>query len=546
MQKKLDALFEPWNRSDAPGLVVGVARAGQPVYRRGFGLASLEHGVANSAATRMRIGSTSKHFTALAALLLAEESRLDLDAPTRHYLPELTGPAGAPTLRQLMTHSGGLRDPHDLPGILLHRGFAANVPDGMGLEVSQRFTGANFAPGERMIYCNNGYHLLSLIIERVSGQELGAFLRERILAPLGLRATELLRSDLRIVPGIATFHLPQADGGWRRGIFPTEELLGAGGIVSTVDDMLAWLAHLRGAKKVGSQQTWAELLEHPRYASGASGSYCLGLIREACRGVEIMHHAGTVHGGTCQMLTVPAHALDVIVMCNRMDMSAPALALNVVDAVLGDTVLAAAETSLPGAVYGPLLGRWYAPGSHRVFGVMLHRADPGNPTALALAIHQQPVGMLRPVAGALRVSSPAHGAVDLPVPEVTDAPPGELTFRDNGHAESFLRLPEDPPTATELAPGLVGRYRYTELDVEVALVLEANALYLDLLPPHGISRFRLEPFSSAVFGMALTASAPLPYPCLGTLAVERQGNTVSGLWLNSARTRNLWLERLSP
>jgi D-aminopeptidase len=64
----LDALFAPWDRTDAPGLVVGVARGGQVLYRRGFGMASLEFDVAVTPATRMRIGSTSKHFTALLAL----------------------------------------------------------------------------------------------------------------------------------------------------------------------------------------------------------------------------------------------------------------------------------------------------------------------------------------------------------------------------------------------------------------------------------------------------------------------------------------------
>ena len=67
----LDALFADVNRSDAPGLVVGVAHQGRALYRRGFGLASLEHGVTNTVWTRMRIGSTSKHFTCLAALLPA-------------------------------------------------------------------------------------------------------------------------------------------------------------------------------------------------------------------------------------------------------------------------------------------------------------------------------------------------------------------------------------------------------------------------------------------------------------------------------------------
>ena len=102
----LDALFEPWNRRNAPGFTVGVSLAGRVLYRRGFGMASLETAVANGPATRMRIGSTSKHFTCLLILLLAEDGRIELDAPIGTYISELQGEVGRPTIRQLMLHRG--------------------------------------------------------------------------------------------------------------------------------------------------------------------------------------------------------------------------------------------------------------------------------------------------------------------------------------------------------------------------------------------------------------------------------------------------------
>ena len=113
----LDELFQPFNRSDAPGLVVGVAQHGKCVYRRGFGLASIELGVANTPWTRMRIGSTSKHFTCLAALLLAEEGKLDIDAGVRRYFPAMPLLQGEPTLRQFMTHTSGYRCYLDLSSL---------------------------------------------------------------------------------------------------------------------------------------------------------------------------------------------------------------------------------------------------------------------------------------------------------------------------------------------------------------------------------------------------------------------------------------------
>ncbi len=277
--------------------MIGVALEGVPIFRRGFGLAIVEHGTANTPATRMRIGSTTKHFTSLAALLLAEEDKLDIDAPLRTYLPELEGLTGEPCLRQLMQHTSGIRDPLDLTGFMLFGSWSTVLCAGAGLELSRRVRSANHAPGERMIYNNQGYYLLSLAIERVSGMPYASFLKQHVLAPLGMADTELLLSDMQMIPGIASFHMPQADGSYRRGIYPSEELLGSGGMISTVDDMLKWLSHLRSEKKsVGSAGSWESMLQKPRYSSGTLGDYCLGLIRENYRGVEIIHHAGAVFG----------------------------------------------------------------------------------------------------------------------------------------------------------------------------------------------------------------------------------------------------------
>ena len=541
IRSKLDALFERWNRSDAPGLIVGVAHKGLPIYRRGFGLASVEHGTFNTPKTRMRIGSTSKHMTSLAALLLAEEGKLDIDTPVRRYLPELSGAAGDPTLRQLMQHTGGLHDPYDLPAILLYSGFPILVSAGAGLELSQKFTSASFAPGERMIYNNNGYHLLSLVVERVGQQPFADFLKQRIFEPLAMRETQLLASDMQMIPGLASLHMPQADGSWRRGIYPSEELLGSGGIVSSLDDMLRWLAHLRAPTKLGSAATWAQMLTRARYNNGTLGDYCLGLTRELHRGVEIVHHAGAVLGGTCQMLTVPAHELDIILMFNRMDGPAPAKALEIVDAVLADSGLDAAVDPASVEPYRHLIGRWYSERSHRVFGIARHEVE-GKPPTLALSIHERIMGVLLPSDGGLRMTSPAHGSIDVRLPTPAEGQPERIEFVDSGNVEVFTRLPEVAPAALDLAD-LVGRYRYGDFDCEVFVVLEAGQLFLDLDPVYGKSSLQLEPLSPAVCGYKLAGTFPIPVPAAGSLAIERADGVVTGLWLNGQRTRNLWLQR---
>ncbi|MGH8506714.1 MAG: serine hydrolase domain-containing protein [Stenotrophobium sp.] len=539
--RKLDELFKPWNRSDAPGLVVGVAHKGKVIYRRGFGLASVEHGTANTPLTRMRIGSTSKHFAVICALLLAEEGRLDVDAPLRKAMPELAGIIGEPTLRELMRHTSGLRDPQDMTFLLLNKTYRNVALPGNGRELGKRFASSNFPRGERMIYCNQGYQLLSLAVERVAGMPFGDFLQQRVLAPMGMSETVLLPSDMLMLPGIASQHVPMPDGKWYRGIYPSDELLGAGGMVSTIDDMLRWIAHLRGPDKiVGTKKSWEQMLERPRYSSGAEGDYCLGLTREHYRGVEIIHHAGAVLGGTCQMLTVPAHELDISLMFNRMDGAAPATALKVVEAVLGEILAPVVPPRIEGREH--LFGHWYNAASQRLLRIHVH-TSPGQAPVLALSVQETVAGPIAERDGRWVMATASHGTIEIDLPEA-GSQPDRIEVSDSGHKESYVRLPGTGPAAEKLAKELAGRYRYPDFDIDLAVVLDDGSLWLDLLPYSGRSRLKLQALGADVFGMVFTSDTFIPYPLTGSLIIERQDGRVTGFWLNSMRTRRLWVERV--
>ena len=121
---QLDALFAGYNRLEAPGFSIGIAASGSPVYRRGFGLATLDPPRLLSASSQMRIWSTTKHFTCFAVLLLAERHLLALDQSVRAYVAELPTWAEAISLRQLMGHVSGMRcsvDLLQLTSAVMHR-----------------------------------------------------------------------------------------------------------------------------------------------------------------------------------------------------------------------------------------------------------------------------------------------------------------------------------------------------------------------------------------------------------------------------------------
>jgi D-aminopeptidase len=113
-EKKIDAIFAPFDQCRLPGAAVGIAIHGTPAYRRGFGVANMELPILLSTNIRMRIASISKHFTALAYMLLCEDGIADIDDPIGKYLPELHRSTHKVTMRQLMGNIGGLHDAYDI------------------------------------------------------------------------------------------------------------------------------------------------------------------------------------------------------------------------------------------------------------------------------------------------------------------------------------------------------------------------------------------------------------------------------------------------
>src|ERR671910_682984 len=108
-ESKVDGVFARWTR-ETPGCAVGVSRGGKPVLEKAYGMADLEHDVANRPDTIFEAGSVSKQFTAAAILLLVKDGKLSLDDPARKYVPELPHYGAPITLKHLLQHTSGLRD----------------------------------------------------------------------------------------------------------------------------------------------------------------------------------------------------------------------------------------------------------------------------------------------------------------------------------------------------------------------------------------------------------------------------------------------------
>lgn len=519
---RLDQLFAPFRRDDAPGCVVGVAHRGELVYRAAFGMANVEHGVANTPATRMPVASITKHFTCAAALLLAAQGKLNLDDPIGRWVPELTAQQRHPTLRQLMSHTGGLRCYIDHA---VFDGFAL-MPPGRPAALQCRLTEVNFPAGAGMIYSNAGYLLLTWVIERAAGAPLEEVLREGIFAAAGLQSTELLRWALPVRAGVASTYQRAADRagrGWQHGVNLAEELFGDAGIVSTVDDLLRWAAYLRAASGPVSLDT---LAAPTMLTNGLQSRYGLGLITKPWRGLRLIHHAGTLPGVTAQFLTVREEGLDVVVLFNR-----PGPAVDLSQKIVGLLLEGRLDEPLPPpatASYESLLGQYVAPDTGLLFGL----ADLDGKLALS-QFGGSPVALeARTACKDYWAFGTDVGSGDMLFRAHAGATNGDIEYLDRSGWHLAKRVAGAPMSAAEVVQAAPDGYRSDCAAATVRFIATRDALEVVMCGEYGVGHY-----SAASVGPDLVRFwAPGLAPGM-LIRLEREGGVVERVVVSTPRTR---------
>lgn len=508
----LDALFAPFDRTDAPGFAVGVSLPGRAPYRRGFGMASIELPVALSPTIRMRIGSTTKHFCVLAVMLLVEEGRLSLDDSPRRHIPELPQWAEAMTVRQLMAHTSGMRDAFDL--ILHASGPGLSAAPDMLFNRQIAIDDVDAPPGSTWSYNNGSYVLLGEIVERLSRRSFADFLTERILRPVGMHDTTMRALDTDLLANSATLHVPTLQGGWSRGIFGVP-IGGMGGLVSTVDDMLLWLAHM--SRPVVGTAGSSAAMRTPLTTHG----YGLGLFMDTHRGLRTVHHAGGVVGGCSQMLKVLDHELDLIIMSNgRSGFDLYGLVDAIIDACIPGLPPVAKPAPGPATI-----ATFHSATTGRVLSMVDHEGR----QALAiggstLPTQRQPDGSLSVaiLPSDLRVR-PVHRGDAIVALEATEF--GTVDRLDR------LEPPEDNTAGAELA----GRYENPSAAMTATIATDAaGKTLLRMTSELGGLSYALTRLGPALWQARATGALALVF----TLEV-----TAGGFSLSTGRTRRLAFDR---
>ena len=309
-----DAVVDPLDLSDGPGGVAGVYLDGEIVYARGFGLANIEHGIPNTPSTVFRTGSVAKQFTAMAIAMLAQWGEIDLDEDIRTWFPELPEyPEGVVTVRHLVHHTSGFRDYNTLAGLSGLRSDRLSTSEGtFALLARQR--GLNFPPGDRFLYSNSGYFLMSELVERVTGKTLAEFAEEEMFGPLGMESSLFKDDHQAVVPNRAYGYVRGEDDRWRL-YLSQRDFVGAGGVFTTVEDMLPWLVNLDD-NQLG-EPGLADLMHQVGILNdGTALDYAFGLRVTAGRGVPEVSHSGGFAAFNAYSLRYPEQGLAVFTAAN--------------------------------------------------------------------------------------------------------------------------------------------------------------------------------------------------------------------------------------
>src|SRR5688572_21476977 len=329
------------NTGPSPGCAVGVSLNGQPVFEKAFGLAEMEHNIPNTPQTIFESGSVAKQFTAAAIVLLQQDGKLNIDDPVRKYITDLPDYGKPLTIRHILTHTAGLRDWGSVMALTgAGRGDRVVTQD-IALDIIVRQKSLDFEPGAEYSYSNSGYQLAAVIVERVSGQKFGDFVRDRIFKPLGMSNSSWRDDYRRLVPGRAQGYSKSGPTApWMLNM-PIMNVVGNGGMLTTVGDWLKWNAAL-DAKTLGAP--FVEALETQGVLNdGRKISYALGLDVGSYKGIKEVAHSGGTAGYQTYLARFPEKKLSVAAMCNGYPPSSGDVVYSVVDEILGPFPAAAEQ-----------------------------------------------------------------------------------------------------------------------------------------------------------------------------------------------------------
>lgn len=517
-QQKVDRLFAAYNKTNSPGCVLGVIRDGNFIYRKTYGMASLELGVPLSSQAVFYMGSVAKQFTAASVVLAAEQRFLSLDDDVRKYIPELPDYGHRITLRQMLHHTSGFRDFLTLLYISGRHESDLHSKDEM-LDLIVRQKGLNNIPGDEYVYSNTNYFLLGEVVQRATKKSLADFASENIFQPLRMAHTRFYDDHTLVLPGRVPAYDPGDNGSFLVDWSTNYDTVGGGGLMSSVDDLLLWDKNFY-QNKLGKGTLLKEMQTRGTLNNGKQIDYALGLELSVYRGLPTVEHGGGLFGYVTEILRFPEQQFTVVCLCNLSSVAPDRLARGVADIFLEKDLQAQASAPPPSAQGsfpdpGKFVGKYLDPRTHAVYSFTL---SDGNLAAWGSVLKRLGPDRFKDLGSGIIRFENSDGIM-----RATLDTNGQTYFAGGRVKESDL----DGATLAEF----VGLYSSAELDTTYNLSRNKETLVLQdkWNPAHELIPIAQDEFDSD----------------LGTLVFHRDSNhRVSGLSMFSPNARNVGFERI--
>jgi len=513
LAEKVDELFKQWDKPDTPGCALAIIKDGKIVYKKGYGMADLEHDVPNTPKTMFHIGSITKQFTVMCILLLVEQNKISIDDDIRKYLPTFPDYGKTVTIHHLITHTSGIRD---YLGLLRLKDMdfldMTNLPKNEALSIVFKQKELNFNPGEEMLYSNSNYLMLGAVIENITGKTLREFAEENIFKPLGMENTNYIDDNKYIIKNRASGYIPDGKKGYFNAMI-SHKL--PGGIYSNVEDFSLWDLNYHNNKLGKGGQDLIKTMQTPgKLNNGKQVNYAFGLAIGKYKEQKIILHSVGIGGFNAIYISFPIYKFSVIILANLFNLMGELLAYKIADIFLEQFFKPKQpKISVDPNIYQNYMGKYY---SDSLGIVSISRKN--NDLTIQASLGFPPLKLIAESETSFFIESPSY----------------RLTFQKDDYSEFILYDPGnefrikriEPSTLTlKELQGYTGSYYSEEIDQTYILRIKKNSLYL--------ANFELVFVEKDKFLIDW-----------GVFRFERDENgNIEGFRLNAGKVRNLWFKR---
>ncbi|WP_437188022.1 serine hydrolase domain-containing protein [Planctomicrobium sp. SH668] len=329
LTEKIESLLKSKCEEDhLPSVSVAVVQNGATIFRGAQGMANLELNVPATVETVYQLQSVTKSFTATAIMMLIEEGKLSPDQLISEHFADTPESWREIKIIHLLQHTSGLKDYINDPT----QSLRLEVTDEEVYQAAAKRS-LNFQPGERYEYSNTNYHLLAMLIRKLTTKTYSEFLQERVFAPLKMDDTCVLSLSKLISQRAAGYEWTEEQ--FQNGPFYAESVLGygGGGLMSNVVDLVKWNQGLDSGtilKPESLERMWTR----GTLNDGTQSRYGFGWVIADVQEKRIVTHSGMHSTGfSTTFLKYPDDQVTVIVLVNRVGVNTEKIAISIGDLV---------------------------------------------------------------------------------------------------------------------------------------------------------------------------------------------------------------------